>query len=284
MLSPRLNLEIPSPFHPPDCHFLIVEELLRDGCKPLPNDDPVTREFWAFLRSLRKCRNAVERRDVRRQHRSLAKAYRFHKKAAPLKVAEVQARILAGETDEAIAAKCSLTASSVAIYHHLFFEVRPRLQATGYILNVVLGEKFHSGLSLEDRELVLKYMAFIRGSRAVDDIIEFYRALPLLPGPLKQLDLAELKRLRKRFLVKNMLLALTFPSDISHSMIQRLQELPSLEPIAAPEPLPLPSVQSLVEQAVLAAAANDAAVKKLAVGGDDGQTAGSRGGQATAAA
>ena len=112
-----------------------------------------------------------------------------------------------------------------AVYHDLFFDVRPRLGSTGYIQNVVLGGKIHRGLSLEDRELVLKNMAFLRGPRAVDGILEFYHAPPPeLPSSLKNLDTAELRRLRSRLVMKDALLGFTLPNGIAREMTQRFAD------------------------------------------------------------
>ena len=52
---------------------------------------------------------------------------------------EVEARLLAAQDDDAIAARCGITPGAVAAYARLFYDVRPRLHARSYILHNVVG-------------------------------------------------------------------------------------------------------------------------------------------------
>jgi hypothetical protein len=51
----------------------------------------------------------------------------------------LEARLLAGEPPEAIAARCGLSAAAVVAYEALFFNVRDRLEATDYISLIAIG-------------------------------------------------------------------------------------------------------------------------------------------------
>ena len=52
---------------------------------------------------------------------------------------EARARILAGQSDAEIAARCGLTPECIAWYAALFFDVRPKLKAFAYIVARVIG-------------------------------------------------------------------------------------------------------------------------------------------------
>src|SRR5262249_56240607 len=105
---------------------------------------------------------------------ALAEAYRFFSTATPLARAEVEARLLAGQDDGGVAARCGLSPVAVRWYHALFFAVRPCRRATHYVLNVVLGPKVHAGLSEKDSELLLKWFGFRYGAAAVDDLLRYF--------------------------------------------------------------------------------------------------------------
>src|SRR5712692_7415760 len=58
---------------------------------------------------------------------------------------EVEARILAGQTDDEIAQRCSLWPEVVCWYERAFFHIRDRLTAGDWIMTQVIGDDFATG-------------------------------------------------------------------------------------------------------------------------------------------
>jgi hypothetical protein len=81
---------------------------------------------------------------------------------------EVEARLLAGEDDAAIAAKVGLDPGVVEAYHAVFFDVRGGLDATDWVAAVVLGPRLYRGEGLGDPELAARLVGWRLGPLGVD--------------------------------------------------------------------------------------------------------------------
>jgi hypothetical protein len=79
---------------------------------------------------------------------------------------EVEAWLLAAQTDHEIADRFDLLPEAVALYERLFFDVRARLDATSYILHTVIGPIIPPGRNVPDRTRLQKLLA-VRGGPAV---------------------------------------------------------------------------------------------------------------------
>lgn len=75
----------------------------------------------------------------------------------------VEARILAGQSNEEIANLCALTPEAVEYYEQTFFNVRDRLHLEDYITANVIGSVFQSGLATFNPELLVKYFGYFAG-------------------------------------------------------------------------------------------------------------------------
>src|SRR5262249_39018577 len=89
---------------------------------------------------------------------------------------EVEARLLAGEDDGAVAARCGLSAAAVAWYHDLFYDVRPWRHARDYITNVVIGPKAHAGLTEDDADVLLEGFGYLGRTAVPDPLVASFRA------------------------------------------------------------------------------------------------------------
>jgi hypothetical protein len=170
------------PFRPPQRRLLRCRYLLEHGRRPHPRlDDPQTRTAFQFLRAYQRCRDEDARRRVARQRPALAEAHAFYSTATSLARSEVEARLLAGAGDDAVAGRCGLSAAAVAWFHDLFFDVRPYLKARDYIVNVVIGPKAHADLSEDDAETLLRLFAYLGGTHVLDSLIDYFRAPEPIP-------------------------------------------------------------------------------------------------------
>jgi hypothetical protein len=135
----------------------------QDHAAARKGDDDWVRRAGQFLRARRRCPNEIARHRLADQVPDLAGAVQLHEQPDPFLQWEVEARLLAGETCDQIAAKCGLAAEAVAAYHALFFHVQDRLGASSYIIHTVLGPKIHDGLTEADVDVILKLFGYRGG-------------------------------------------------------------------------------------------------------------------------
>jgi hypothetical protein len=122
---------------------------------------------------------------------------------------EVEARLLAGESTPAIAAKSGLPAEVIDAFHDLFFSVRPRLHARDWVVNRVLGAEARLGLQESSTAGLLRLYGFLGGPLIVDDLLDFFARPPVMPKTLAGLSEEALADLRHRLAIKAALQART---------------------------------------------------------------------------
>jgi hypothetical protein len=201
------------PFPEPARRWLRCRHLLKRRRRPSRREDVLIQLAWEYHRDWRRCRNDAERAVLARSYPDFAAAHQFWHEATPLRRAELEARLLAGEDDASIAASCDLSPEAVLFYHSLFFAVRPHLQAESYIHDKAIGLKVHDGLRCDDHAVLLKLAGYTLGAAAVDLLLAYFAAPPVWPSSLTQLDTPALETLRQKLLVRAWILSLTVPAD-----------------------------------------------------------------------
>jgi len=191
------------------CGYLICH-----GRRPSwKRDDKVTWEAWRFRLKVDCCHDEADRRQLDRDFPAVAEAYQLYTTPTPLKRWELEARLLANETDAVIAAKCGLSVEAVHTYGELFYDVRPRLHADTYISTVVLEGKGTFPIAPDDYEAILKIFGYSKGGCVVDDVLDYIREPPIVPACLSELDLPALERLRRHLKLKLQILHLSTPAS-----------------------------------------------------------------------
>ena len=99
---------------------------------------------------------------------AIVEAYRLHAGGGARRRMEVEARLLAGQDDEAIATCLGLDAGVVEAYAALFFDVRDSLGKVDWIAGCVLGARLFDGTGVGDEDLGSKLAAYNFGPFAVD--------------------------------------------------------------------------------------------------------------------
>jgi len=201
------------PFSPPDRRRLRCEHLISRGCQPSPRyDDEITQQAWQFFHSLSYSQHDDSRHSMTTRFPHIADAHHFYTNAEPLRRAELEARLLANDADDqAIALKLGLSPETVAAYHDIYFDVRPFLDADVYIVLTVFGTKAHYGLTEKDSPLILKMLGYQMGSLVIDEYLGYLRD-PSIPSTFDHLSLPELKRLRRKLMLKINILLMTTPA------------------------------------------------------------------------
>jgi hypothetical protein len=222
----RMYLPNPhDPFQDPSWRWKRTGYLLDQGQQPLWKlDDDCTREAWLFRQALEHCRTDANREQLASDYRGFAEAHGVYT-GESLKRWELEARLLAGQSDEAIAARCDLSTAAVVAYHSAFYEVRPHLHADSYVVTVLIGPKAHYGPTTNDHEPLLKLAGYGLGGHGVDALLDYLQNPPAVPAWLDCLDLAALKNLCNRLRTKILVLLLTTPTSAARPATwQRLAE------------------------------------------------------------
>jgi hypothetical protein len=212
------------PFKDPRWRWRRCGYLLQHGRRPVSDlDDDTTRQAWLFRRALEPhCRDEADRQQLAREVPDLFEAHSVYTSDPPMRRWEVEARLLGGGDDDAIAARCGLSAAGVRAFHDLFYEVRPHLQAGSYVINVLIGEKVHYGLKPDDHEQLLKLFGY---GGLVDTYLDYLRDPPVVPASLTALDLPAIENLRSRLRTELLIRVLTTPTpDASPSTWLRVSE------------------------------------------------------------
>lgn len=83
----------------------------------------------------------------------------------------IEARILARESDKAIADRMGTLDESIGIYEQLFFNVRDRLNNSDYIVNRVIAPVIGKGYETANVDFSSKFFGYFAGSQVLDVIL-----------------------------------------------------------------------------------------------------------------
>lgn len=83
----------------------------------------------------------------------------------------IEARVLAGETNEEIAKKVGTDPGVIDAYISVFFDVRDRLQNLDYVQNVIMADAVTRGLQERHYDLLWKLLGFKGGQHVLDAVI-----------------------------------------------------------------------------------------------------------------
>jgi hypothetical protein len=220
LLSPRTT-------GPVDARWRRVTDLADRG-EPATHkwDDAWVRRGVAYLNRLRACRDDGQRRQLAKEAADIDAAYQLHATADKLARGTLEARLLAGQTLEEVAAACGLNRAAVEAYHELFFSVRGKLEAEVYILGEAIGEKLWFGLTKEDVDVVLKHVAYLKGPIFLEAVLPYFRGEWSVPERLEGAGRGQLERLAHALLAQALFQArvLPFPQCLRTWRLLRLIE------------------------------------------------------------
>jgi hypothetical protein len=155
-------------FRPLDWRLRRARGLVADGRRGSPRrDDAATLQLVGYLRALGRCRAERDRAAVRKKWPDLDAARRLHEGGGPRRD-EVEARLVAGQDDDAVAARCGLTPGAVAAYEAVHFHVRDRLAARDWLAGRVVGPGLWCGFRRGDRAGLWRALALLGGVPALE--------------------------------------------------------------------------------------------------------------------
>jgi hypothetical protein len=121
--------------------------------------------------------NEERQEAVCQQHASVYEAHRFHYSANVARRQELEAHLLTGEPYAAIAKKMAADPKAIEYYSQIFFDVRDRLEASGWIYPIIRHQRRDEqywGYSAADAErgYVLRLFAYGGGPHVLDALLE----------------------------------------------------------------------------------------------------------------
>jgi hypothetical protein len=174
------------------------------------HDPPEVVEAAAFLRALDQAKDDKGREAVRARWPDLFAAHSLYQEDGPL-LWEVQARVLAGQTDVDVAAACGLTPGAVWNFEALFFSVRDKLGAPDWVDRMAVRPGSTSWAACGDLGEAWRALGYHGGPLVLDLVVAATagRPLPLWVAAREEagnVGLGERLRLVARMVVDAMLL------------------------------------------------------------------------------
>jgi hypothetical protein len=173
-------------------------------------DDPAIIAAVSFHRALDRCQTERDRESLRRRWPGLFEAHHLAQDDGP-RLWEVQARLLANETDEVIAERSRISIEAVRWYERLFFQVRDRLRARDWIMVQAIGPRVLTGVDEHDLGPLWKAFGYFGGELVLEVVLAVSRdrELPAWVGELQggnQSDFTTRLRLSCRLAIAAMML------------------------------------------------------------------------------
>ena len=95
----------------------------------------------------------------------------------------IEARVLAGQTDEEIAQRVGTRPDIISAYVNTFFDVRAKLDNMDYVQNVIMADAVTRGLQERHYDLLWKLLGFRGGPHVIDAVINKFGAVPRPENP-----------------------------------------------------------------------------------------------------
>jgi hypothetical protein len=153
-------------------------------------DDAQVRRAKQYRAALRRCRCVADRGRLERKMPDIGGAVAIVE-GEPTTRWAVEARLIAGESIEAIARKTALTPRAVATFEALFFNVSDRLENRGYLIH--FGVRLYPTPREPDPGLVWRLFGLLGGPVGLDALIDGDYGSPDRPEDERFLDELRLK-------------------------------------------------------------------------------------------
>ena len=212
-LSPARFNHPDHPLRPPAWRWFRAADLADNRQSAEEGDDGWVRQALRFCLRLRQSPGAAGQEALAQDMPALYQAHSLFTGPPSLTRWEIEARLLTDEPFDRIALKCGSTPAVITAYEQFFFCIRDRLEAAGYLVNVVLGGDLLTRLREDDVGKTLKLFAFGGGVAVLEAVLEYFRHPPVLPERPELLPAADLVALRQKLLVKAAVVARGLPPD-----------------------------------------------------------------------
>lgn len=177
-------------------------------------DDDEIRRGLTFLNRLRACRDETDRVRLRQEMPDIDAAHRLHTSDDKMERALVEARLLARQTINEVAAACRLTRGAIIAYERIFFQIFGRLDASLFIMPNAVGiELSGDGLREDDHDILLKLYAYQRGPLFLELVLRYIRNGIRVPDRFDRASRADLLELVMMLEIRAVILTRVLPFE-----------------------------------------------------------------------
>ena len=182
-------------------------------------DDPAIISAVSFLRALDRGQTESDRESLRRRWPGLFEAYSLVQGGGQ-RLWEVQARLLANQTDETIADRSGISIEAVRWYERLFFQIKGHLQAQSWIMVQAIGTRVLTGVDEHDLGPICRGFGYFGGERILEVVIavSLDRELPAWVGELPAADQPDFTT-RLRLSCRLAIAALMLPAGLAKQLL-----------------------------------------------------------------
>ena len=167
-----------NPFLPLDWRSLDARSLANGEAVEWSDTDESVRDYAKYFQVVASTDAGRGKAGRRSRWAAIVAAQEIAEHDGPIQW-EIRARLLAGEGDEQIAARLELSPKTIDRYEVLFFNVRPRLRATFYLMSHAVGDGVYRGFEDDEVANFWAWVAIGSGLLAVDTMIQaFHKAWP----------------------------------------------------------------------------------------------------------
>lgn len=136
-------------------------------------DDPIVAEAAAFLRTLASP-DPADAKATADEWPTIDMAYQIFREDGPLRW-ELEARLLAGQSDEEIADRCEVTAAVVCRYEELFYAVRNVRMTHNYLSHHVVSTGVSDGFGDKEVRRFWAWATWTGGPVLLDGLVDSLR-------------------------------------------------------------------------------------------------------------
>jgi hypothetical protein len=173
-----LDYQARNPFRAVDYRWQDALRAVQRGAGSSGRLDPETETAAAYLRALPPPRGRDPNTRLEGRWPGLPAAHRLSSDDGPARW-ELCGRLLAGQTDEEIAAHTGLAPEAVRWFEALFFRVRDRLHARDWVYTQVIGGGPWCEFGREDLGKVWMFLGYRGGPRVLDVVLAVTQDRPL---------------------------------------------------------------------------------------------------------
>jgi hypothetical protein len=146
---------------------------LTEENRPLSRNisDVLVRQGYHFFKRYNKAKTRIENLDIKADYPDVYRAYNLYSDWSSEKWL-IEAGILTGEPTEKICEWTGHKPETVETYQSLFYDIRDRLKARGFILNRVMMPAVNRGMHARDYDLLLKMLAYCGGWNVFTEFLD----------------------------------------------------------------------------------------------------------------
>jgi len=200
---------------------------LRQERKGAQGEELYVRLAWFYLGERQRARHGPSWQRLEQGWPGIHWAYELYQQTPADKRWALEAYLLTGCRPQVIAQALHTTVEVVVWYEKLFFNVWPYLRHPVYIVNTVMRNCIHHGMTEHDYDLFWKMVGYTMGPKALEEVL-----LPLRPMWVKEahdVDAAFMQQISSQTVRKVLLGARTIPvwgnQEILFNTYQKAQEL-----------------------------------------------------------